>query len=60
MPLLLFRLSGTALDEFDALIDVAFEALDCRFDQLLLVVVGVAEGVGGFFGTGGLVRRLVS
>jgi hypothetical protein len=51
VPLLLFRLSGTVLDELDALVDVAFEALDGGFNQLLLVVVGIAEGVGGLFGT---------
>jgi hypothetical protein len=51
--LLLFRL-GRVRDKLDALLDVALQTLDGGFDQLLLVVVGAAEGVGGFFGTRGL------
>jgi hypothetical protein len=39
------------LDEFDTFFDVALEPLDSSFDQLLLLLIGAAKGIGGFLCT---------
>lgn len=42
------------LDKLNTFLDVALETFDSSFDELLLVVIGVAKRIGGFLGT----RRL--
>lgn len=53
-----YLLRRRILDEFDAFLDVAFEASDCGLDELLLVGVGAAEDVDGLLCSGGLKRLL--
>jgi hypothetical protein len=50
---LLFR-RRWVLDELDTLFDVAFQTFDGIFDELLLVLVGAAERVGGLLCPRGL------
>lgn len=42
------------MDEFDALLDIALQALLARLKELLLVRADLAEDVFRFFGTRGL------
>jgi hypothetical protein len=50
---LLFR-RWWVLDELDTLFDVALQTFDGIFDELLLVLIGAAERVGGLLCARGL------
>jgi hypothetical protein len=45
------------MDEFDALGDVALEAIVTSLEKLLLVIVGAADDVNRLLGTVGLYKR---
>lgn len=51
-------LGGRVRNEFDALGDVAVEAVVAGLEKLLLMVVGAADHVDGLLGTRGLFSRL--
>ena len=44
-------LSGRVRDEFDALADVALQAIVAGLEKLLLLVIGAADNVDGLLGT---------
>lgn len=44
------------LDKVNALLDIPFQSFNRRFNELLLVVIGLAEDIYCFFGAIGLQR----
>lgn len=53
-------LLGTLVGEFDALLDVALEALNGNLDKLLLLLTDISKGVGNLLDTVGLQNVSVS
>lgn len=61
--MIFFEKGGTrdslrVVDKVDALLDVAREVLVGDLEELLLLVVGLADDVDGLLGAGGLEKRI--